>query len=195
MNLCFSSTFAILLVVAMMLSSVSAFTRAIPTRAISKLSQRTFATKPIAAISERQMLYASNELSNIILFDGVCNFCNKWVDIMLQLDTGKKFKFCALQSPKGKELLLEIGKNADDISTVVLIKSLGKKEAYFKSDAVLKVVEQLGLPLMAASAVGSTIPLFIRNGLYNEVAANRYNFLGKRELCRCADPEYMDRFI
>jgi predicted DCC family thiol-disulfide oxidoreductase YuxK len=144
---------------------------------------------------ERQSLYASNELSNIILFDGVCNFCNKWVDIMLQLDTGKKFKFCALQSPKGKELLQEIGKNADDISTVVLIKSLGKKEAYYKSDAVLKVVEQLGIPLYAASIVGSTIPLFIRNGMYNEVAANRYNFLGKREICRCADPNFSDRFM
>ena len=195
MNLCVSSTIAVLLIVAMLLPSASAFSRIIPSRTLSKLSSRTFTTKPIAATSERQMLYASNELSNIILFDGVCNFCNKWVDIMLQLDTGKKFKFCALQSPKGKELLLEIGKNADDISTVVLIKSLGKKEAYYKSDAVLKVVEQLGLPLMAASAVGSTIPLFIRNGLYNEVAANRYNFLGKREQCRCADPEYMDRFL
>ena len=114
---------------------------------------------------------------------------------MLKLDTGKKFKFCALQSPKGKELLQEIGKDADDISTVVLIKSLGKKEAYYKSDAVLKVVEQLGLPQSVASAVGTKIPLFIRNGLYNEVAANRYNFLGKREVCRCADPEFADRFI
>lgn len=128
-----------------------------------------------AGAGERQSLYASNELSNIILFDGVCNFCNKWVDIMLQLDTGKKFKFCALQSPKGKELLQEIGKDANDISTVVLIKSLGKREAYYKSDAVLKVIEQLGLPLYAASAIGSTLPLFIRNGMYNEVAANRYN--------------------
>jgi predicted DCC family thiol-disulfide oxidoreductase YuxK len=52
--------------------------------------------------------------------------------------------------------------------------SSGKREAYYKSDAVLKVLEQLGLPLYAASAVGSTLPLFIRNGMYNEVAANRY---------------------
>ena len=189
------NVFAICLcLVLMMFSTASAFARSRPAT-LSGLTRRTCSSLNMASDGERQKLYASNELSNIILFDGVCNFCNKWVDIMLQLDTGKKFKFCALQSPKGKELLQEIGKNADDISTVVLIKSLGKREAYYKSDAVLKVVEQLGLPLYAASAVGSTIPLFIRNGLYNEVAANRYNFLGKREQCRCADANYADRFI
>lgn len=178
-----------------MLSTASAWVRTLPVRGVSAISRRSCTSQSMSSVGDRQALYAANELSNIILFDGVCNFCNKWVDIMLTLDTGKKFKFCALQSPKGKELLQEIGKDADDISTVVLIKSIGKREAYYKSDAVLKVVEQLGLPLFVASAVGSTIPLSIRNGMYNEVAKNRYNFLGKRELCRCADPEYMDRFI
>ena len=194
MNLLTITTLNLLLVL-MKLSAVNAWTRAAPLRRVPEVTRRTCSSLNMASDGERQRLYASNELTNVILFDGVCNFCNKWVDIMLQLDTDKKFKFCALQSPKGKELLQEIGKSADDISTVVLIKSLGKREAYYKSDAVLKVVEQMGLPLYAASAVGATIPLFIRNGLYNEVAANRYSFLGKRETCRCADPEYSDRFI
>ena len=193
-SLCFSAVSASLVV--LMLSTTSAWVRTLPVRGASTFNRRSCTSQSMSSVGgDRQALYAANELSNIILFDGVCNFCNKWVDIMLQLDTGKKFKFCALQSPKGKELLQEIGKDADDISTVVLIKSIGKREAYYKSDAVLKVVEQLGLPLFVASAVGSTIPLPIRNGLYNEVAKNRYNFLGKREACRCADPEYMDRFI
>ena len=184
-----------LIFVLMIFSAANAWIKVSPSRSAYGIARRTSTSLEMASTGERQKLYASNELTNVILFDGVCNFCNKWVDIMLQLDTGKKFKFCALQSPKGKELLQEIGKSADDISTVVLIKSLGKREAYYKSDAVLKVVEQMGLPLYAASAVGATIPLFIRNGLYNEVAANRYSFLGKRDICRCADPEYFDRFI
>ena len=184
-----------LLLAFLMLTRVSALMTPSSRVSVTAFSRRLLSTQALGAVGERQALYARNELSNIILFDGVCNFCNTWVDIMLKLDTGKKFKFCALQSPKGKELLQEIGKDADDISTVVLIKSLGKKEAYYKSDAVLKVVEQLGLPQSVASAVGTKIPLFIRNGLYNEVAANRYNFLGKREICRCADPEFADRFI
>lgn len=114
---------------------------------------------------------------------------------MLRLDKDKKFRFCALQSPTGRELLSSIGKSSDDISTVVLIKSLDNQEAYFKSNAVLKVVEQLNLPLRVASAVGSVIPRFVRDGMYDGVASNRYNFLGKRDVCRCADPNFSERFI
>jgi predicted DCC family thiol-disulfide oxidoreductase YuxK len=134
-------------------------------------------------------------LTNIILYDGVCNFCNAWVDILLRLDSEKKFRFCALQSPKGKELLQAIGRNADDISSVVLIKSLDSKEAYVKSDAVLKVAEQLGVGLYMTSILGSMIPSFVRDGLYDTVANNRYKLLGKRDKCRCSDPTLFDRFI
>ena len=40
-------------------------------------------------------------VKNVILFDGVCNFCNTWVDLLLRLDTEGKFKLCALQSENG----------------------------------------------------------------------------------------------
>jgi predicted DCC family thiol-disulfide oxidoreductase YuxK len=134
-------------------------------------------------------------LRNVILFDGVCVFCNTWVDLLLRLDTKKQFKFAALQSPKGRELLTSIGRSADDISTVVLVKNAATGEAYYKSKAVLKVVEQMGLPLFLASAVGSAIPPFIRDGVYDGVANNRYSLMGKRDTCRCADPTYSDRFL
>jgi predicted DCC family thiol-disulfide oxidoreductase YuxK len=115
----------------------------------------------------------NGDISNVILYDGVCNFCNTWVDIMLRLDNDKKFKFCALQSSKGRELLTKIGRNADDISTVVLIK----------------------LGFYIVSILGSLLPGFLRDGMYDTVAANRYRILGKRDKCRCEDDRYADRFI
>jgi predicted DCC family thiol-disulfide oxidoreductase YuxK len=75
--------------------------------------------------------FSSSSISikkNIVLYDGVCNFCNKWVDILLKLDSQKQFTFSALQSDKGKELLEAIGKNKNDISSVVFIKELGEKK-------------------------------------------------------------------
>lgn len=132
---------------------------------------------------------------NIILFDGLCNFCNRWVDVLLSIDRNKQFTFCALQTNKGKELLKQIGKEENDISTVVLIKSLSKPtpEVYIKSDAVLNVVYQLGVaPNIVAHVAATILPLFVRDSLYDIVAANRYNFLGKREECRCGDK---DRFL
>jgi predicted DCC family thiol-disulfide oxidoreductase YuxK len=95
------------------------------------------------------------------------------------------------------ELLEAIGRESNDISSVVLIKSVTEKEAYFKSDAVLNVMNQVDntpLPIMATVG-GTLLPLLARDYAYDVVAANRYNFLGKRDECRCSDPKFSDRFI
>ena len=135
------------------------------------------------------------ELHNIVLFDGVCNFCNKWVDIMLQLDTTKKIRFCALQSAKGKDISLRIGRRNDELTSVILIKSIDKSEIYVKSDAILKVTEQFGFFWYLFSNINLALPLCIRNGIYDVIAKNRYSILGKRDKCRCADGSYSDRFL
>jgi hypothetical protein len=79
--------------------------------------------------------------AQIILYDGVCNMCNGWVDLLLKLDADKKFTFSALQSKAGMQLLQQIGKDKNDMSSVVYIKSSNGdiQEVYFKSDAALKV--------------------------------------------------------
>ena len=133
---------------------------------------------------------------NVILFDGICNFCNTWVDILLRLDRQAKFRFAPLQSNVGQELLVQIGKEADDISSVVLVKNDGR---YFdKSLCVLQVLEEVGpLPLTQplANLARNLIQRNIRDGLYDIVAENRYNLMGKRAECRCSDPTYSDRFL
>lgn len=139
---------------------------------------------------------SKEDLSNIILYDGFCNFCNKWVDFLITIDKEKIFKFSALQSDNGKDLLQRIGKQKDDISSVVYIKSLSNdlsvSKIYTKSDAALKVMETLGLSPLAAASV---LPVSLRDSLYDVVAFNRYNFLGKRSECRCGDEKNKDRFL
>merc|ERR1719491_735190 len=132
---------------------------------------------------------------NIILFDGICNFCNTWVDILLRLDSNtQKFVFTPLQSNVGKHLLISIGKESDDISSVLLIKRDG--EYYDKSDCVLQVVKEIGPVGNVLSSVGTVgVPIKFRNSIYDMVAENRYNFLGKRDECRSGDPKFFDRFI
>ena len=121
--------------------------------------------------------------------------CNTWVDIILKLDRDKKFRFCPMQSDKGRALMQAVGRNPDDMSTIVLIKSLAKQETYIKSKAVLKVIEQLAWPFRVLSAVGSVVPTVLRDGVYDAVAANRYKMLGKRNQCRAVTPDDADRFI
>ena len=97
-------------------SASSLFSPAISTRQ----TQTHYASTLASSESETQ-----NPLDilaeGIILFDGVCNFCNTWVDILLRIDFQKKFKFTPLQSDIGTSLLVSIDKDADGISSVVFI--------------------------------------------------------------------------
>lgn len=131
---------------------------------------------------------------NVILYDGICNFCNQWVDILLRFDFQKKFRFAPLQSQTGQSLLVKIGKEADDISSVVLVKQDG---IYFdKSNCVLQVVEELGPGAnVLAMAARQIVPIGFRDSIYDMVATNRYNLMGKRDECRCSDPQFADRFL
>lgn len=131
----------------------------------------------------------------IILFDGVCNFCNAWVDVLLRIDRKGIYRFTPLQSPLGQRLLQSIGKEKDDISSVLLIEADGKTY-YSKSECVLQVIRQLGpLAGFASRAITVLLPESVRNGIYDMVAENRYNFLGERNTCRSGDPIYFDRFL
>eukprot|EP00553_Chaetoceros_curvisetus_P009211 CAMPEP_0204615948 /NCGR_PEP_ID=MMETSP0717-20131115/3307_1 /ASSEMBLY_ACC=CAM_ASM_000666 /TAXON_ID=230516 /ORGANISM="Chaetoceros curvisetus" /LENGTH=169 /DNA_ID=CAMNT_0051629009 /DNA_START=143 /DNA_END=652 /DNA_ORIENTATION=+ len=134
----------------------------------------------------------------IILFDGVCNLCNNAVNLALDWDPKGKLRFSALQSNVGRSLLEANGRRADDISSIVVVTENG---AYTKSDAILKITEELTplplLPLKPAAVLGRyVVPKFLRDIIYDGVADNRYDLLGKRDQCRFdADGEFEDRFV
>jgi predicted DCC family thiol-disulfide oxidoreductase YuxK len=134
----------------------------------------------------------------VILFDGVCNMCNSAVNLALDWDPKGKLRFSALQSNVGRALLKAHGRNADDISTIVLVTSDG---AFIKSDAVLKITEELTpfslLPLKPAAALGRMfVPKMLRDIIYDGVADNRYSVMGKRDECRLdSDGEFENRFV
>jgi predicted DCC family thiol-disulfide oxidoreductase YuxK len=144
-------------------------------------------------------VFSNQDERPIILFDGVCNLCNTAVNLALDWDPNGKLRFAALQSNVGRSLLEANNRNSNDISSIVLVTKNG---AYIKSDAVLKITEELTpfsslLPLKPAAIVGQfIIPKFIRDLIYDGVADNRYNLMGKKDVCRFdADGEFEDRFI
>lgn len=134
----------------------------------------------------------------VILFDGVCNMCNNAVNLALDWDKDGKLRFSALQSNVGRALLQVHGRKADDISSIVLVTNDG---AYIKSDAILKIAEELTplsvLPLKPAVVLSRmVVPKFLRDIIYDNVADNRYNIMGKRNECRLdSDGSFQDRFV
>lgn len=133
----------------------------------------------------------SNPVEHIVLFDGVCNFCNSSVQFIIKRDPAKKFHFASLQSDTGQALLEKYGLLKSDIDSVVYIR---KDKAFVKSDAALRIAAGLNGPvrLMAAFRI---VPRFIRDVVYDFIAANRYAWFGRREYCMIPSKEQQSRFL
>ena len=126
---------------------------------------------------------------NTILFDGVCNFCNGWVNFVLKFDKKKKYKFSFLQEEKGLKFINEF--NIGHIDTIILIK---KNLILTKSDAALEVMSSMN-PIFFFMRIFLLVPRFIRDYVYDLVGKNRYKIFGKTEKCRVPNKVELDRFI
>lgn len=147
--------------------------------------------------SEDEMLrradsYFATDSRPVVLFDGVCNFCNASVNFLLDNDPEGRVRMAALQSEAGKALLLRAGRSADDLSSLVLVE---KDRSYIKSEGVLRTAQYLGNALPPLGSLGLLFPLFFRDFVYDNVANNRYSILGRRDQCRVSDARFDDRFV
>ena len=127
----------------------------------------------------------------LLLFDGICNLCNSSVQFIIRHDPEQKFLFASLQSDKGQEILKELGLNAKEFNSLILIEN-GK--AYMRSTGALRIARHLS-GLWKFLYIFIIIPSFIRDFLYNFVAHNRYRFFGKKDHCMIPTPELKARFL
>lgn len=127
----------------------------------------------------------------ILLFDGVCNLCNTFVQFVIQRDPEAIFRFAPLQSEIGRELSEQAGLPLDELNTVVLYT---KGSFYTHSDVALQVVRFLpgAWPLLYSLNI---LPKSLRDAIYNWVARNRYRWFGKRESCMVPTPDLKRRFL
>ena len=127
----------------------------------------------------------------IILFDGVCNLCNRAVQFIIKHDKKNIFRFASLQSETGQKLLSEYNLPLNEFNSFILIEN-GK--AYSRSTGALHVVKKLNgmLPWLYTFII---IPKTLRNSIYNWVGRNRYKWFGKKEECMIPTPELKARFL
>lgn len=129
--------------------------------------------------------------TNIVLFDGVCNLCNKTVQFIIRKDSKAKFRFASVQSESGQLLLEQLGLPLDSFESLVYIRD---NRFYIKSTAVLKILRGLGggWQLLYLLII---IPRFLRDMGYDFIAIRRYRCIGKSETCVVPTPEYQKRFL
>jgi predicted DCC family thiol-disulfide oxidoreductase YuxK len=132
------------------------------------------------------------ENKKIVLFDGVCNLCDGAVQRIIKNDKKDVFRFASLQSEIGKKLVAERGLDPEEIDSIILIEP---GVAYYrKSTAALEISRDLsgGYSLLKNFLF---IPEVFRDGIYDLIASNRYNWFGKKEQCMIPTPELKAKFL
>lgn len=127
----------------------------------------------------------------LILFDGVCNFCNYWVNFAIRRDRKKKLRFTPLQGQTAGLLLPKFNISPTALSSVMLV---DKGRVWTQSSAAIRICKHLdgGWKLFYGLII---IPKFIRDLFYNIIARNRYKWFGKKETCMVPSPGLRERFL
>lgn len=128
----------------------------------------------------------------IILFDGVCNLCNSFVQFVIKYDKKDVFRFAALQSDIGQEIIKNIGLENQNIDSVVFFNPNGIYS--IKSNAALEIMKNLG-GIFYYSKYLKVFPRFIRDFVYDFIARNRYKWLGKKESCVIPTIKLKNKFL
>jgi predicted DCC family thiol-disulfide oxidoreductase YuxK len=132
-----------------------------------------------------------DERHAIVLFDGVCNFCNASVNFIIERDTHDYFRFAALQLDAGRQILKENGIKAGKLDTLLLFEC-GK--IYTRSMAALRIARRLSgaWPLFYIFVM---VPVPVRDFVYDLFAKNRYRLFGQRESCQLPTPGRRAKFL
>ena len=128
-------------------------------------------------------------MSAIILFDGVCNFCDGSVNFIIEHDKKKYFKFAPLQSEAGQKYVEKFGLSA--IDSVILVED---DKVYTHSTAALKVAKHLS-GIWSFFYAFIIIPKPIRDFFYKLFAKYRYKLFGKKDECMIPSPEVRAKFL
>lgn len=127
----------------------------------------------------------------VVLFDGVCNLCNGFVNFVVDRDPQRRLSFAWLQSRGGMELREKCRANDEELETILFVEG-GK--CYARSDAVLRILRRLRWPYQMAFAL-IVLPRPIRDRMYFWVVRNRYRWFGRSAECRVPTPELRSRIL
>lgn len=128
----------------------------------------------------------------IILFDGVCNLCNGFVQLVIKYDKKDIFRFVALQSEIGQEIIKNLGLENQNIDSVILYHLENK--FWIKSNAAIEIMQNLN-GIFCFAFILKVFPRFFRDFIYDIVAKYRYKLLGKKESCMIPTLELKAKFL
>lgn len=124
----------------------------------------------------------------IVFFDGVCGFCDHAIQFFMSQDEEHVLRYSPLQGETIKKYI----QGPMAMNSMIYWDEKGK---HFESEAALLILSRIGGFWKAIAWILFLIPSFIRNAIYQWIAANRYRFFGKKDVCRVPTPEEKSRFL
>ena len=133
----------------------------------------------------------------LLLYDGVCGLCNRFVQFILGRDREAIFRFASLQSALAARVLARHGSDpvARDTVYVVLNYERPDERLLSRSEALIFVLRQLGGPPLLSAFLLQLLPRFLRDASYNTVARYRYRLFGRSEICTMPKDQDRSRFL
>lgn len=128
----------------------------------------------------------------VVVFDGVCVLCSRWVHFLLRRDRAGVLHFAAMQGDSGRALLRDAGLDPDDPVSFLFVRD---GRATTDSDALIAVLSMLGVPWRLAAGALQGVPRGWRDAAYRRLARSRYRWFGRREACLVPPPEVRARFL
>lgn len=128
----------------------------------------------------------------VILFDGVCNFCDHTVQFIIRHDRKDLFRFAPIQSVAGKEIIHHLGVDTAKIDSILLYEP--DKGYWAKSKAAIRIVKALG-GIYSLAGILSIFPGSFSDRVYDYIARNRYKWFGKKDDCMIPTPEIKAKFL
>lgn len=113
------------------------------------------------------------------------------MNFIIKKDKKSIFKFAAIQSEIGEELIKNFALEGMGIDSIIYLE---KGKCYTQSTAALRIAKLLGRGWKFLYGC-IIIPAPIRNLVYQWIAKNRYQWFGKRETCMIPTEEIRNRFL
>jgi predicted DCC family thiol-disulfide oxidoreductase YuxK len=146
------------------------------------------------ASSDQSLDEKTRQPELVLLFDGLCGFCDRSVQHIFKYDKKGTMMFAPLQSDFAKEVL-DRHPRFKTIDSMIVIERTGKKEtAYARSAAALRIARYLG-GIHSLASILRVIPAPIRDLFYKLFAMNRYRLFGKKESCPIPTKEQRARYL
>jgi predicted DCC family thiol-disulfide oxidoreductase YuxK len=146
----------------------------------------------------KTMRFFLDSFSNpIILYDGVCGLCNRFVRFVLKRDHHDRFRFASLQSPFAKTILARHGINSNELDTIYTVSDYDRprEKLATRSDAAIAILASQGDFWRGLGVALAILPKWLLDWGYGIIAHNRYRIFGKYEQCPLPEERYRHKFL